>query len=96
VNRVYGGDVFSGKRSLRETAGFNSRRQQASSAAQIVGSFEDAAFRNHGFLATPLATAVPEPGTLTLFGVGVLSVVGYRWLRGKQTEQLSLMKTGTP
>jgi uncharacterized membrane protein len=45
-------------------------------AGQIAGVFEDSAGDAHGFLATP----VPEPGSLALFGVGffALGIPGVR------------------
>ena len=40
---------------------------------EIVGSFEDSAERGHGFIATPVS-AVPEPSSLALFGIGVIGL----------------------
>jgi probable HAF family extracellular repeat protein len=44
-------------------------------AGQIVGYYEDASGREHGFL------AVPEPSTFTLFGIGTLGYARCRWRR---------------
>jgi len=44
-------------------------------AGEIVGSYTDANFGLHGFL----ASAIPEPSSLTLFGLGTLVVIGYTW-----------------
>ena len=49
--------------------------QGINDAGQIVGSFVD--FRNlsnHGFLATPLGTNVPEPPSLAVLGAGLLGL----------------------
>jgi len=79
ANDMYHGFLLDGGNytSLDVPGAIRAYAQGINDAAQIVGSYEDAQFRNHGFL----ATAVPEPSSLTLFGVGVLGFVGYGWLR---------------
>ncbi|GJG89550.1 hypothetical protein tb265_47310 [Gemmatimonadetes bacterium T265] len=54
----------------------NTSTSGINAAAQIVGEYNDAA-GVHGFLATPAAATVPEPGALALVaaGLGVLGVV---------------------
>jgi probable HAF family extracellular repeat protein len=43
-------------------------------AGQIVGEFEDSAGISHGFLATPIISAVPEPPSLALFSAGLIAL----------------------
>jgi uncharacterized membrane protein len=47
---------------------------------QIVGTYVDAQ-GDHGFLATPGGSTVPEPASLTLLGIGIATLAGYRWRR---------------
>ncbi len=54
---------------------------------QIVGTYLDGQ-GEHGFLATPEGSTVPEPASLTLLGIGVATVAGYRWRRWVVAPQL--------
>src|SRR5579871_6728048 len=53
---------------------------------EIVGSYTttDAASRRHGFLATPLATPVPEPSNGLLLTLGIACVLCCTWLRARR------------
>jgi len=50
-------------------------------AGDIVGYYTDARDVEHGFLATP----VPEPCSLVLLGIGMLSLVGMAWRQHSRT-----------
>jgi probable HAF family extracellular repeat protein len=50
-------------------------------AGDIVGYYTDGRGVTHGFL----ATSVPEPSSLVLLGIGVLSLVGFAWRRQWRT-----------
>jgi hypothetical protein len=50
-------------------------------AGEITGFFLDANGVQHGFVANPTASAVPEPTSLTLAGLGALGVFAYRLRR---------------
>ncbi len=39
-----------------------------------------------GFIATPGATAVPEPGSLLMLGMGLAGAAGYRWRRAGRSS----------
>jgi uncharacterized membrane protein len=49
-------------------------------AGQIVGSYGDAT-GDYGFVATPNATTVPEPGSLVMLGAGLLRLCTISWRR---------------
>ena len=51
-------------------------------AGLIVGFFTDTSNKQHGFLATP----VPEPASLTLLAISLISLAGYAGLRRKRAE----------
>jgi hypothetical protein len=48
------------------------------SSNQVVGSYADSNFQTHGFLFT---SSAPEPASLTLLGIGITGLLGYRWRR---------------
>ena len=53
-------------------ATFGTEALGINNTGQIVGDYTDANLVGHGFLATP--TAVPEPGSLTLLGSGLIAL----------------------
>ena len=55
---------------------------------KIVGEYADGGGVSHGFLATPVS-AVPEPSTLTLLGVGV---IGLSIIRRRRARLTALIK----
>jgi uncharacterized membrane protein len=63
---------------LDPPGGTNSVARGIDDSGQIVGQF-NAGGTTHGFLATP----VPEPASLTLVGIGMLSLIGYGCRRRK-------------
>ena len=52
------------------------------SGSNIVGWYSDG-MGAHGFLYQPDVSAVPEPSSLTLLGVGALCLGGFTWRRRK-------------
>lgn len=53
-------------------------------AGQIVGYYNDSTGRRHGFLATPVPSAVPAPGTSTLFGT---ALAGWLFARRRKSTK---------
>jgi uncharacterized membrane protein len=50
-------------------------------AGAIVGYYFDASFSTHGFIATPVTAAVPEPSSLVPGSTAALIWLGYFWWR---------------
>ena len=61
-------------------------RATSISGDTVAGWYFDSGFNGHGFLFT--ASAVPEPGSLALFGIGAVGLIGWAWRRGRRTVSL--------
>jgi hypothetical protein len=57
--------------------------QSVDANGDVAGYYVDSTGQ-HGFLYQPDVSAVPEPSTLTLLGIGAVCSLGYEWRRRRQ------------